>query len=137
MDHTKTIFAFIGLMVTGFLVIFFGRMAGEDQGEYGMMLINYQLNTYARENCVKAAKSKLQAPLYMPSATQPESTSAVVLTWNATPDSPHAVACRYEQGKGVTEVKIDGVSIGPIGIDISDDPAAHAPGAWVEKHWGH
>ncbi len=137
MDHTKTVFAFIGFMLAGFLVIFFGRMAEEDKGEHGMMLVNYQLHTYAREACVKAAKPKLQTPLYMPSETKPEGANAVVLAWNASPESPHAVICRYEQGKGVAEVKIDGVSIGPVSIDISDDPAAHAPGAWVEKHWGH
>ncbi len=137
MDHTKTIFALIGFMLVGFLVTFFGRVSEEGKGEYGMMLTSYQLNTYARENCIKAAKPKLQAPLYMPSETKVESAGAVVLTWNSSPESPHAVTCRYEQGKGVAEVKIDGSSIGPVSIDISDDPAAHAPGAWVEKHWGH
>jgi hypothetical protein len=134
MDHTKTVFAFIGFMLVGFLIIFFGKMSEEDTGEYGMMLTSYQLNTYARENCVKAAKPKLNTPLYMPSETKMENAGAVVLGWNASPESPHAVTCRYEQGKGVTEVKIDGISIGPISIDISDDPAGHAPGAWVEKH---
>jgi len=137
MDHTKTVFAFVGFMVVGFLVIFFGRMAEEDKGEHGMMLVNYQLHTYAREACAKAAKPKLNAPLYMPAETQADGAGALVLRWNASPESPHAVICRYEQGKGVAEVKIDGVSIGPVSIDISDDPAAHAPGAWVEKHWGH
>ena len=134
MDHTKTVFAFIGFMLAGFLVLFFGRMAEEDKGEYGAILTNYQLNTYARENCIKAAKPKLGTTLYMPSETKVDGAGAVVLSWNASPESPHAVACRYEQGKGVTEVKIDGASIGPVSIDISDDPAGHAPGAWVEKH---
>ncbi len=137
MDHTKTVFAFIGFMLTGFLVIFFGRMSEEDNGKYGQILTNYQTNTYARENCAKAARSKLSQPLYMPTESKTEGASTVVLSWNPTAESPHAVSCRYEQGKGVTEVKIDGVSIGPVSIDISDDPASHAPGAWVEKHWGH
>ena len=137
MDHTKTVFAFIAFMLAGCLIIFFSRAAEEDKGEYGMMLTNYQLHTYARENCAKAARPKLAAPLYMPSASKPEGAAAVVLSWDASAASPHRVVCRYEQGKGVTEVLIDGASIGPTGIGISDDPAAHAPGAWVERHWGH
>ena len=137
MDHTKTVFAFIGFMLGGFLVIFFGRMSEEDKGEYGQLLVNYQIHTYAREKCSKAVRTKLTQPLYMPTETKAEGANAVVLIWTSSPESPHAVICRYEQGKGVTEVKLDGVSIGPISIDISDNPASHAPGAWVEKHWGH
>lgn len=134
MDHTKTIFAFIGCMVAGFLLIFFSRMSQQEGGEYGLMLANHQLNTYARENCAKAARSRLQAPLYTPSETHPDGADAVVLNWAPTQDQPKAVACRYQQGKGVAWVKIDGVSIGPVSIDISSDPASRAPGAWVEKH---
>jgi hypothetical protein len=137
MDHTKTVFAFIGFMIAGFLALFFGRMPLEDSGQYGKMLTNYQIHTYARENCVKAARSQLSQPLYMPTETKPDGSNALVLTWSPSAESPHAVLCRYEEGKGVTEVKIDGAPSGPISIDISDDPASHAPGAWVEKHWGH
>lgn len=137
MDHTKTVFAFIGVMITGFLVIFFGRMTEEDNGQYGKMLTNYQIHTYARESCVKATRGKLNQTLYMPAEIKAGGSNSVVLNWNPSAESPHAVTCRYEQGKGVSEVIIDGVSIGPISIDISDDPASHAPGAWVEKHWGH
>lgn len=137
MDHTKTIFAFIGFMVVGFLVIFFGRATEEDKGEYGKMLTNYQTHTYAREACAKAVRGKLSQILYQPTNVQALADGGVILEWQASPETPHGVVCRYEQGKGVAEVKIDGTSIGPVSVDISDDPASHAPGAWVEKHWGH
>jgi hypothetical protein len=137
MDHTKTVFAFIGLMLAGFLALFFGRMTWDDAGQYGKMLTNYQTHAYARENCAKAARSQLSQPLYMPTETKADGPNALVLSWDPSPESPHAVICRYEEGKGVTEVKINGAPTGPINIDISGDPASRAPGAWVEKHWGH
>ncbi len=59
MDHTGKVFAINSFMNTGFLVIFFGRMTGEDNGQYGKLLTNYQLNTYTRKNCVNAVRSKL------------------------------------------------------------------------------
>jgi hypothetical protein len=137
MDITKPFFAFVLVGISGLLLILYNRLAPESNEGYGMMVSNHQINTYAREACLKALRGKLDESLHMPSEIQYETQGSVSLSWKPGKDTAHAVSCRYEISRGVTDVSIDGVSLGAVSVDISDDPAARAPGALMEKHWGH
>ncbi|MDD5036063.1 MAG: hypothetical protein PHE55_15035 [Methylococcaceae bacterium] len=137
MDYTKPAFAFIGVMIVGFLLVAYNRIAPPEGGEYGLILTGHQLSSYAREVCLKATQGKTGGPLYAPVEQLGEGNRPVELHWKPTQETPHSITCRYEQGKGVTEITIDGTSIGPVSIDINQDSSTHAPGSLVEKHWGH
>lgn len=135
MDSTRVFFVFMGFMAAGFLLLVYNRANPHGDANYSIMLSSNQSNAYVRENCIKAAQDKVGTPLYLPTETRNDGASHVEMVWQATKDNPHTVVCRYEQGKGVSEVKIDGASIGAVSIDTGLGEAGRpSPGL---KHPGH
>lgn len=137
MDHSKTLIAALIIMVSGFLLVIFNHIFKEESGAYSSIVDANKLKSYARQICVKAAQDKVGAALYSPTEIKDVGENSIEVNWKPTETAPHGVICRYEQTKGVTELNIDGQSKGAVSVDISEDPAASAPGKMAEKHWGH
>jgi hypothetical protein len=137
MDYTKPAAAMIAVMIVGFLLVVYNRVVPDDDKGYGRMVTVGQIKSYAREICSKALQGKVGGVLYAPAEAIGANDSSVELSWNPTAQMPHAVSCHYELGKGVTELKIDGLDVIPGTVDLSGDAASRAPGSLAEKHWGH
>jgi hypothetical protein len=137
MNYTKPAAAMIAVMIVGFLLVAYNRVAPDEDKGYGRMVTVGQIKSYAREICGKALQGKVGGALYAPTEMIGANDSSVELSWNPTAQMPHVVSCHYEMGKGVTELKVDGVGVNPSSVDLNGDAAGRAPGSLVEKHWGH
>lgn len=138
MDQTKAIIAFI-LVLAGGLVFFISGKFGppEANGQYGAILDNRKLGNYAREVCIKVLKDKLDATLYAPTEIRGDGKEYVILSWEPTLQSNHRVECRYEQARGISEIKIDGTPLNGFSVDIGGDANNRGGGSQTESHWGH
>jgi hypothetical protein len=137
-DYTKPIIAFILVLAGGLAFFISGKFAPpEGNSQYGAIIDYQKLGGYAREVCLKALRDKLQTRLYSPSETVGDGKSYVILSWKPTMESPHAVDCRYEQARGITEIVVDGKPLALQNIDIGGDPNNRGGGSQTESHWGH
>ncbi len=140
MDHTKTLFAFFGIGIAGLMFFASGHLfptEAEGVGQYGAMLTHYQLNAYAKEACLKAAKTRVATPLYTPAETRIGVDGSMELRWTPTAETPQAVTCRFAPEHGVSELIVDGRSFGAVGVDMREESARPEEGIKAEKHWGH
>ncbi|QFY42623.1 hypothetical protein F6R98_08310 [Candidatus Methylospira mobilis] len=137
MNNSKTALILLCVLAGGLLLVAYQRLAPEQENSnYGGIMDRHKLNNYAQVICSKAAGAHLDRPLYTPTRIEDDNGQAL-LVWSKSENLAHEVRCRYQQGNGITRLEIDGKPLGDVKVDISEDPAARAPGALTEKHWGH
>jgi hypothetical protein len=136
-NNSKTALIFLGVLAGGLLLVAYQRLSPDlENSNYGGIMDRHKLNNYAQGMCSKAIRAHLDVSLHMPTDIENDD-GHVQLVWKKSADMTHDIRCRYEQGKGITQLEIDGKPLGAVTVDISEDPGARAPGALVEKHWGH
>ncbi|WP_333688333.1 hypothetical protein [Methylococcus capsulatus] len=133
-ELTKLIYAFVGIMIVGFGIVYFSKETEQDKVGQALLMSGNMLNTYARESCTQAGEAKAGTHLYMPSESQSDGNSYVSLTWNYTNNGDHVLTCRYERDKGITEMTLDGAPIGNVSVDRGADAPSRAAGAANGKH---
>jgi hypothetical protein len=137
MSNSKTALMLLCVLAGGLLLVAYQRLAPEQENSnYGGIMDRHKLNNYAQGICSKAVRLHLDVPLYMPTRID-EGNGWALLIWKKSANMAHDIHCRYEQGKGVTQLEVDGNLLGAVNVDISEDPDTRAPGALSEKHWGH
>lgn len=138
MDNSKIMMIFLGVLAGGMLLVAYNRLTPElENSNYGGIMDRHKLNNYAQGICSKAVRSQQDIPLYTPTKIEEVNNGQAQLTWRKSAGAPLDVVCRYEEGKGIMQLEIDGKQLGAVKADISTDPGANAPGALTEKHWGH
>ena len=137
MDNSKTALIFLCVLAGGLLLAAYQRLSPDlENSNYGGIMDRHKLNNYAQGICNKAVSAHLNTPLYMPTRIEDDDGQALLI-WSKSASMAHDIRCRYEQGKGITQLEIDGNPLGDVQVDISEDPGTRAPGALSEKHWGH
>ncbi|HWP00613.1 MAG TPA: hypothetical protein VNL74_08320 [Methylococcus sp.] len=137
-EYGKFFYGFIGVMVVGFLIVYFSRETEQDKVGYALLTTGNMLNTYARDACGKAGEEKAGTRLYNPSDSQSDGNSYVHLTWKYTHNGEHTLTCRYEKDKGITEMTLDGAPISEVSVDLgSGGSSGSAGGGAAKRDAGH
>ncbi|QSA97576.1 hypothetical protein [Methylococcus sp. EFPC2] len=135
MDPSKPLLAMIAVLAGGLTFIAYNHMtAAEGNVHYGMIPDKHKLIAYSKIACRKAIQLKLNAEVATPSSIRSDDVHFVELSWDTQRDTSKRITCRYEAEKGVTDLSIDGKSLGAVSVDIG---AIHAPGSAGEKRGGH
>jgi hypothetical protein len=110
-DVFKFVAGGTAITIVGIIIVAFSDQSPTRQMSDAYLRSIGVFNKEARESCANAAKQHLNTELGSPPDSSGDGQTQVTLTWKLDQENVKTIACRYEKGKGITNLTVDGKAV--------------------------